>query len=396
VPGLSSAVRSYRLERMQGLMRDHDCAALALAGADWFEWAANHAISVLSWERPFLLIVTLDGSTLALLPELSRNAIDAERRRGTLWVDALAFYAESTDAARHKWIATQWREMVIDALGSCGLSRARIGADAVPDWLQSAAAADGITAVKLGNPLRSLRRVKHPEEIATMRRCASLSDWAVDVYRQELRPGRLLAEADFLVSARLAVEAARRHPGENFVIGRLVTHSGPASACPHGDGAPNGKVLERDAIATTTLATRLNGLAMELARPWLVGSPGAETIRLLDCVRIAQDAAIDAAVAGRAIAGMHRAAQDVLEGAGLGAQLRVRAGHAIGVAMHDFPENVPFDDRTFLEQETYVVEPAIYPPEIGAFRFADAIAIRRGAPELLTLSPKSRTAQRLR
>jgi Xaa-Pro aminopeptidase len=134
---------------------------------------------------------------------------------------------------------------------------------------------------------------------------------------------------------------------------------------------------------------------MELARPWLVGSPSAETIRLLDCVRTAQDAAIEAAVAGRPIADMHRAAQDVLDRAGLGEQLLLRAGHAIGVVMHDFPENVPFDDRPLLEQETYVVEPAIYPPHIGAFRFADAIVIRNAAPELLTRSPRDRAAQSL-
>jgi Xaa-Pro aminopeptidase len=327
---------------------------------------------------------------------LSRNALEAERRRGTLWLDSVAFYAESPDATRHQWIATQWREMVVDALGSFGLSRARIGADASHDWLRSAAdACDAITLIKLGDPLRSLRWIKHPEEIATMRQCAALSDWAVDVYRQQLQPGRLLAEVDFVVSARLAAEAARRHPGENFLIGRLATHSGPASACPHGDGAANGKVLERDAIAVTTLATRLNGLAMELARPWLVGSPGAQTIRLLDCVRAAQEAAIDAAIVGRAVAGMHKAAQDVLDREGLGTQLRLRAGHAIGVAMHDFPENVPFDSRPLLESETYVVEPAIYPPDIGAFRFADAIVIRNAAPELLTRAPKDRAAQSL-
>jgi Xaa-Pro aminopeptidase len=139
----------------------------------------------------------------------------------------------------------------------------------------------------------------------------------------------------------------------------------------------------------------LNGLAMELARPWLVGSPGAQTIRLLDCVRAAQEAAIDAAIVGRAVAGMHKAAQDVLDREGLGTQLRLRAGHAIGVAMHDFPENVPFDSRPLLESETYVVEPAIYPPDIGAFRFADAIVIRNAAPELLTRAPKDRAAQSL-
>ena len=94
LPGLSGEVRAYRLARMQSLMHDHHCAALAFTGADWFEWAGNHAISVHAWERPFLLVVTVDGRTLALLPELSRNAVDTERRRGTSLKSIIDEYAQ--------------------------------------------------------------------------------------------------------------------------------------------------------------------------------------------------------------------------------------------------------------------------------------------------------------
>lgn len=396
MPGLSQHVRQYRFERMQGLMRAHGYDALAFAGADWFEWAGNHAVSALAWERPFLLLVTADGRSLALMSELGRNALAAEARRGTLWVDTVAHYVESPDATRHKWIATQWHDMVVATLRDAGLGGARIGADTVNDWLGAASSSLTTTSViRVGAPLRSLRWIKHPEEIQTMRLCASLSDWAVDLYRQELRPGRLLAEVDFLVSAQLVAEAARRLPGENYVIGRLVTHSGMSSACPHGDGAPNGKLLERDTVANTTLATRLNGLSMELCRPWLVGSPDEQLARLFDCARAAQEAGIEAAVAGRPVAGIHVAAQEVFDRAGFGSHLRLRAGHAIGVVMHDFPENVPFDARPLLERETYVVEPALYLSEVGAFRFADAIVIGNQAPEVLTRANKSRAGQSL-
>jgi Xaa-Pro aminopeptidase len=330
------------------------------------------------------------------MSELSRNALIAEARRGTVWIDSLAYYAESPDPTRHRWIATQWHDMIVETLREAGLAGARIGADAVNDWLSAAGRALPQTSIaKVGAPLRSLRWIKHPEEIETMRQCASLSDWAVDVYRHELRPGRLLAEVDFLVSARLAGEAARRLPGENFVINRLVTHSGAASACPHGDGAPNGKVLERDAVANTTLATRLNGLSMELSRPWLVGAADERLAQLFDCTLAAQEAGIAAGVAGHPVDGMHSAAQEVFDRAGFGSHLRLRAGHAIGVVMHDFPENVPFDTRPLLAHETYVVEPALYLSDIGAFRFADAIVIGNDAPEALTRASKSRTAQTL-
>jgi len=381
---------------MQGLMRTHGYDALAFAGADWFEWASNHTVTALAWERPFVLLVTMDGRSFALMSELSRNAVAAEARRGTPWIDSVAHYAESPDSARHEWIATQWQDMVIQTLRAAGLAGARIGADTVNDWLSAAAAAlPGTTVSKAGAQLRSLRWIKHPEEIQTMRLCASLSDWAVDVYRDELRPGRLLAEVDFIVSARLAAEAARRLPGENFAITRLVTHSGAASACPHGDGAPNGKVLERDTVANTTLATRLNGLSMELSRPWLVGSTDEQLARLFDCTLAAQEAGIAAAVAGRPVAGIHAAAQEVFDRTGVGSHLRLRAGHAIGVVMHDFPENVPFDARPLLERETYVVEPALYLADVGAFRFADAIVIGAQAPEPLTRANKGRAGQTL-
>jgi Xaa-Pro aminopeptidase len=396
LPGLNNAVRAYRLNLMTAFMREHGYDALALTGADWVEWASNHAVTALSWERPFLLVVSSDGGSFALMPELSRHGTAAEQRRGTLWVERIEYYAESPAAATSGWISTQWHEMVVSSLQTAGLTRARIGADALNDALSSASRLlPELRVSKAGPALRALRWVKHPDEISTMRTCAELSDWAMDAYREELRPGRLLAEVDYLLSAKLAVEAARRLPGENFSIGRLMTLSGSASAAPHGDGAPNGKVLESNAVANTTIVTRLNGMSMELSRPWLVGRADADLQRMFDCARAAQQAGIEAAVAGRAVAGIHSAAQAVFDRAGLGEHLRLRAGHGIGVVMHDFPEDVPFERRPLVEHETYVIEPGLYVSGVGAFRFADAIVVGASEAERLTRCRNTRSTQTL-
>jgi Xaa-Pro aminopeptidase len=394
--GLSAAVRSHRLERMQDLMRAKQYDALAFTGADWFEWASNHAMSSQAFERPFLLVVTADGRSLAVMSELGRNAADIAARRGSLWMHEVHYYSESPAAAALGWIATQWPAMVADAVSSFGLAGSKVGVDSISEPLARAAILSGVRFEPGGADLRGVRCVKHSDELQTMRHCAALSDWAIDAYRQELRPGRLLAEVDYLVCARLVVEAARRHPGEDFGIARLVTLSGAASACPNGDGAPNGKVLEPDSIANSTIATRLNGLAMELSRPWLVGRPGEQALNLFDCARSAQQAAIDAAIAGQPVSGIHAAAQKQLDHAGYGEYLRIRAGHGIGVVQHDFPVDVPFNDRPLLERETYAIEPGLFIPGIGAFRFADTIAIGVDAPEHLTNASKERTAQTLK
>jgi Xaa-Pro aminopeptidase len=394
MPGLSHLVRDHRLGRMRSFMRGQGLDALAFTGADWFEWASNHGVSELAWERPFLLVVPIEGAAFAFMADHGRHHVAAEAERGSIWVDDVTFYAESPRMDGRGWLAPQWRDMVSGHLQGLGLSRARIGVDAVSGPLAAAAAL--LPELKLipgGAAMRSLRWVKHAEEIDTMRQAASVSDWAMDAYREEMRPGRLLAEMDHAVAARLSGEAARRLAGENFVIGKLVTLSGAASASPHGDGAPCGKVLERDSVAISTVATRLNGMAMELARTWLVGHPGARHEALFDCARAAQEAGIANAVAGRSVAAIDGAAQAVIARAGFADHLLHRGGHGIGVTMHDFPEDVPFNPRPLLENEVYAVEPGLYVPGLGGFRFADTVVVGEHEPSRLTLAGKDRAAQ---
>jgi Xaa-Pro aminopeptidase len=391
--GLSSNVRAHRFRQMQELMREESYDALAFAGSDWFEWISNAPVAGATFERPFLLVVTGSGSSFALLSELDRNAMIARARRGELWLDSAAYYAESHDPARHGVIASQWREMVVEALRAAGLERKRIGSDTLPDWLAQAAALLDTDARKVGAKLRRLRLVKHADEIATMRQCAQLSDWAVSAYREELAPGRPLAEIDFTVSARLAAEAARRVPGENFLIVRLQTLSGAAAACPGGDGASAGRTLQGNAPASTTIATRLNGLAMELARPWLVGSLDASSNAMFDCAFSAQRAAMEQLIAGRPVSAIHMAAQSVFDGAGFGNHLRLRAGHGIGVMQHDFPVDMPFESRALLENEVYAVEPGLFIADVGAFKFADTLAVGAAGPVHLTTPSKGRVDQ---
>lgn len=396
MPGLGNAVRSYRLQQMREFMSEHRYDALAFTTPDWFEWAGNVAVSEQAWERPFLLVVPMQGQSFALMSEHSRHKLVAERDRGTSWIDAVTHYSESPAAMKRGWTTPQWREMVADSLCSANLGQSSIGADALGDSLtQVAGILPGLKVAKAGAALRALRWVKHPDELATMRICASLSDWAMGAYREELRPGRLLDEVDHVVAARLARESARRLPGENYVIGRLLTLSGVSSACPHGDGASSGRVLENDTIANTTIATKLNGLSMELSRPWLVGAPSQRVIQMFDSTMSAQDAAIEAAVAGRPVSDIHAAAQQVFDRWGFGELLVLRSGHGIGVVMHDFPEDVPFNSRPLLPNEAYAIEPGLYVSDVGAFRFADTIVVHTSSPEHLTKASKDRIAQTL-
>jgi Xaa-Pro aminopeptidase len=396
VPGLSRQVRDHRFARMQQLMRQEGYDALAFTGADWFEWVSNHPIADQAFERPYLVIVTADGRSFALSSELGSRWLADERARGEAWLDFATHYAESPDNTNREWTAANGPHMFADALRRTGLARARIGIDSISSWLSEAVRMlSDLTLVRASTQLRELRRVKHAEEIATMRRCAALTQWALGVYREELWPGRLLAELDFLVSARLAAEAGRRCAGEVFTIRKLTTTSGPTSAYAD-DGRRADAAVVGNTIAGTTLATRLNGLALELARPWLIGTPAKRVVELFEWTLSAHAASIDALVAGRPISGVHRAARLVFERAGCAANFVLRAGHGIGVIQHDFPVDVPFDDRPLVEHEVYAVEPSLHVGGLGVFRFADTVAVGAAAPDALTTAESDRVALSVR
>jgi Xaa-Pro aminopeptidase len=129
---------------------------------------------------------------------------------------------------------------------------------------------------------------------------------------------------------------------------------------------------------------------MELTRPWLVGSPPDEALELFDCVLGAQAAALEAAVPGLRVSGIQRAAESVFQRTRWSDWFRLRAGHGIGVALHDFPHDMAFEERALERDETYAIEPGIYLAHLGAMRFADTVTIGAGGAEQLTRAPKDR------
>jgi len=380
---LSTAVRDHRHGRLREVMRAHRLDALLFTGADFFSFASNHDMTDLAWERPFLLVMPVTGSSVAILAEQGRHLFEMERTRATLWVDDLVFYAETPHLRSGARPATEWRELVAETLTACGLGRSRIGCDAVTGAL--AGALSLLPEIELANvnaALRPTRWVKHAEEVAVMSGLADLSAAVMPHYREELRPGRSVQQADAAVAARLHAEAERRFAGANFSIVKATTVAGVASASPHGDGVSCGRRVEADSVAVSTVVTRLNGLVMEMARTWQIGRPDARRHALHDCAVTAQEAAIDAAAAGGLVSGIDKAARRVIEAAGFAPHLLHRSGHGIGVVQHDFPEDVPFNGRPLEAGELYAVEPGLYVPGVGGFRCADVVLVGTRAQRL--------------
>jgi Xaa-Pro aminopeptidase len=390
---LSHSVRDFRLKMMRDLMKRDRLDALIFTTADFFQFATNFYVDVQPWERPILACVTLEGEPQAIMNELSTHHMMMAKERGHVWVKDVQFYSEHPKVAERQFLLPQLPEMIAEFLRKLGLSSSRIGVDGSFSVLARAAATlPELKLIPSLEAMRSLRWVKHAEELEVMREAASLSDFVQERYRENIRPGRLVQELDYQMAVCMVEEGARRFPGANLEVMRCWTLSGPASASPHGDGASCGARIKRGDVLVNIVIPRLNGIVVENERTWFAGEPSEDQRRYYEVARAANEAAAAAAVTGRPVSGIDAAAQNVIEAGGCGKFIRHRTGHGMGILGHEYPEDMAFNNRALLENEVYSAEPGIYIYGLGGFRMDDTVVVGR-SPEILTKAPKNIKSQ---
>lgn len=390
MPRLTKTVHAYRTKLMNDLMDELSVDALVFTTPDFFQFASNFQLDVWPWERPVLLIVPRHGESFAVMNELSINHMRMCQEKETVWLRDITYYSEHPRVTNRLPLLPQLPEATASVLRDHGLARARLAWDGGAVQLLSAAQRllPQLTLQPALAELRSLRWVKHPEELAIMRALGALTDWTQDRYRENFKVGRRVQELDHAMSALMCEEAARRFPGEDFEVMKCWTLSGPASASPHGDGAACGATIEKGHTIVNFVLPRLNGYYVENERTWFCGAPSEEQARLFLVASEATNAAVDAARPGRRVCDMDAAAQAVIEKAGYGQYIMHRTGHGVGLMLHEYPEDIAFNTRPLQAGEVYSAEPAMYVYGLGGFRLDDTVIVGE-EPEVIVSTPKT-------
>lgn len=390
MPRLTTAVRDARTQAMQALMDRLRVDALVFTTPDFFQYASNFQLDVWPWERPVFLFVPRHGAPFAVMNELSTHHLRFCLEKQSAWLDAdrIHYYSEHPRITNRLPLAAQLPEMVTGLLHAHGLVGARLAVDLPHPVLALAQRHLPELVLRPSHgEMRALRWVKQAEELQIMRELGSLTDWAQDRYRELYKPGVLVQVVDHTVAALMAEEAAKRFPGEDFEIMKCWTLTGPASASPHGDGASCGaRIAPGDTIVNFVLP-RLNGYYVENERTWFCGAPSAQQSHCFETARIATDAAVAAARPGWRVCDMDAAALAVIEKAGLSDHVFHRTGHAVGLMLHEYPEDMAFNTRALLAGEVYSSEPGLYVYGLGGFRLDDTVVVG-DEPEVLVKTPK--------
>jgi Xaa-Pro dipeptidase len=206
-------------------------------------------------------------------------------------------------------------------------------------------------------------------------------DATFDVYKAvfaSLKEGMSQTEIAHLVEEGFA---KMNLPGDALVL------IGASAALPHGSIKP--QTLKPGDVVLIDGGTKVEGYESDVTRTIVFGEkPADKYVKVFDTLRKAQDAALDAARAGRLSGTVDDAARSVVTSAGYGPGYKVfshRLGHGIGLDGHEHPYLVRGSKTVLQSNMTFSNEPGIYVPgEFGIRCEDDMVIMPDGPAQLLT------------
>src|SRR5207244_4321215 len=166
--------------------------------------------------------------------------------------------------------------------------------------------------------------------------------------------------------------AALRAEGHDEVAFTIVG-SGPNGASPHHQ--PGDRVINKGEPIVLDFGGTMKWYCSDITRTVVVGTADAETTKVHDAVRRAQEAGYAAARTGATCESVDAASRKVIDDAGYGEFFIHRTGHGIGLDGHEHPYIVRGNHERLEPGMAFSIEPGIYLPGRFGVRIEDIAVI---------------------
>jgi Xaa-Pro dipeptidase len=262
--------------------------------------------------------------------------------------------------------------------------------DSLPLFVYHALARDlGAERLLDGGPLvRSHRLRKSQTEIDIIQYAMNLT---LEVHRRAhaiLKPGIRASEVVRYIDEQHRALGAEG--GSTFCI----VSFGEATSLPH--GADGDQVYAPGDVVLVDTGCRIDGYHSDLTRTYVLDEPSADFARIWAIEREAQQAVFDAAQIGASCESLDAAARAALARHGLGPDYRLpglphRAGHGLGLEIHEEPYIVRGNQVRLEEGMCFSNEPMIVVPGQFGIRLEDHIHMTASGPQWFTTPAKGPT-----
>ncbi len=354
-----------RLEKILNLAQAQGLDALALMPGPNLEYITG--LEFYLSERPVVGFFTADAQVAFVLPELEAPKAESLDIRAFPYTDeegyALAFHeaCAQLELVEIRLGVEAFRMRVLES---------RILQRYVP----------GMVLVPADALFAELRMLKGPDEVGTMRRAVAVAESAFREWVSQLQVGMTEREA----AARLV--AALLTGGADSLSFEPIVASGPHGGLPH--AVPGDRMFQSGDWVVVDWGAFVDGYASDITRAVVLGKPQGELLKIHEIVLDANQAGRQAVRAGVEAQAVDAAARAVIEQAGYGARFFHRAGHGLGMEIHEPPYIVAGNSMPLKAGMTFTVEPGIYIEGLGGVRIEDDVVVTSDGVETLTSLPR--------
>jgi Xaa-Pro aminopeptidase len=278
------------------------------------------------------------------------------------------------DLIRH--VGSRWGELAPGA-SRIGFEAAHVSVASLGTLTE---AAGDVELVPLTGVVERLRVVKDDDEVAAIRRSASVLETIYERIAEEGLAGRREVDVAWRVQELLHEQGAA---GVSF---DPIVASGDAGALPHAE--PRERTIEAGDLVTLDIGGVLDGYCSDCTRTFATGPVAGDLAEAYDLVLRAQLAALEAVRPGVTGVEADAAARQVIADAGHADHFQHGTGHGVGLRIHEDPRLSPTSTATLEPGMVVTVEPGVYLPGRGGVRIEDLVVVTADGCERLTGYPK--------
>ncbi|MEM7328023.1 MAG: Xaa-Pro peptidase family protein [Pseudomonadota bacterium] len=356
-----------RLDRVRTKMTDLGLTHYVAASPDNIFYLTNFANYV--HERPFILIVPLEGAMKFLTPKLEIPHVQT-RAVGEI---ELVEYFEFPAPKGETWDAK---------FQNLFPSNARVGIESIcPFQVYEAVPGQRVRS----DLVEDVRMVKTKFEIGRIVYSSNVATEAMKLLIASAKPGIGLMEINSKCRGLMLMQTLADNPSANMLATNATSVFQPPSVShdPH-NFTDVSMVMETDGPNVSIINGTLNGYGTEVERTFFLGEVPDACVKPYETMMRARETAFERAMPGASMHDVDVACNQVFKRAGYTDHLLHRTGHGIGVTGHEGPF---FAEGYHCEIETgmvFTIEPGVYLPGIGGFRHSDTVLITEDGPVSLT------------
>ena len=359
-----------RLDRVRTRMESAAVDAYVVHDPDNVFYLTNFANYV--HERPFVLVVPIDGPLRFVAPQLEAAHVRVRSVGDIELIPYVEFPAPAGDT---------WADRVRDALAGAE----RVGVESSCP-LQVADELPG-TRVRV-DVVDDARMIKTDYEIGRLAHASQLVGAAHAEVMGKVAPGDMMAVLAGDTTRDLTLRMLGDMPNANMLASSFGAVIQPPSIShdPH-NFTDLFIAMEQGGPHVSVINSVVNGYGAEIERTFFLNTVPDEAHRPFEAMMEARRTAFDLTVPDATRSDVDQAVRDVLERHGYLDAILHRTGHSFGVTGHEAPFLAVSYDHEIRPGMLFSIEPGIYLDGIGGFRHSDTVLVTEDGNVSLTTAP---------